>query len=502
MNSAEKNKEGNSAYGRVIKYLSIFGGAQGVSTLLNLVRNKVASALLGTEGLGLIALYSRTIQMLSDYTNLSLALSAVRRISEAYENEDAESLRYCVKIVRSIALLSGLVGMLLLLLLSPFISDWIFGESEYYTSRFILLSPVILFMAVSGGEIAVLRGVRELNKVALYTVWAALGALVVVVPLYCFMGLGGIFPGIFAVALLQMLVLLAYSIRIFPYSASPFSTKLLSDGKEVVKMGSGYIYASILTSTAIWLICKGISAFGNGSETGLFSSGYLIVGMLPAVLFAALDSDYYPRLSGAFARKEVRDRLVNEHVEVHVLVQSPIILAATVALPLLLPLLYTDEFLPALHMTQIAMMGLLFHTNTYPMAFMALSNGDTRVYILQETLYNVLLVLFTVGGYAYYGLTGAGVGMCVARLLDLCIVSVVARCFYDFRLSGRAVADLFVNILLFAVVAFFSFAFAGTLVAWAAGGACVLLSGVYSLCMLSRHGNIFSLIVKRFLRRN
>ena len=42
-------------YRRVIKYLGIFGGAQGVSVLLGMVRNKVASLLLRTGGFGAMA---------------------------------------------------------------------------------------------------------------------------------------------------------------------------------------------------------------------------------------------------------------------------------------------------------------------------------------------------------------------------------------------------------------------------------------------------------------
>jgi O-antigen/teichoic acid export membrane protein len=112
--SARRRTEGN--YNRVVKYLGIFGGAQGVSVLLSMVRNKVASVLLGTAGFGLIALYNRTVQLFCDFTGLSLSLSAVRRMSDAYSNEDDATVKHCVKVVRSIALLTGLAGMLLMLL--------------------------------------------------------------------------------------------------------------------------------------------------------------------------------------------------------------------------------------------------------------------------------------------------------------------------------------------------------------------------------------------------
>ena len=197
MNKDIKNKDIKGSYGRTIKYLGIFGGAQGISMFLNLVRNKVASILLGANGLGLIALYNRTIQMFSDCTNLSLSFSAVRSLSYAYENEDEGTVEHCVKVIRSIAFLTGIVGMLLFLICSPLIANWIFGRYTYYLSRFVMLSPVVLFMAVSGGEIAILRGTRQLNKIALYSLLTAVAGVLFAVPLYYIRGLGGIFPAIF-----------------------------------------------------------------------------------------------------------------------------------------------------------------------------------------------------------------------------------------------------------------------------------------------------------------
>ena len=112
------NKGTSGEYGRVVKYLGLLGGAQGLSLLVNLLRNKIASTLLGAVGLGLIGLYNRTVQMFSDCTNLSLSYSAIRKLSDTYENATAEDLAHYVKVTRSIALLTGIVGMLLFVVLS------------------------------------------------------------------------------------------------------------------------------------------------------------------------------------------------------------------------------------------------------------------------------------------------------------------------------------------------------------------------------------------------
>ena len=495
------NKGTSGEYGRVVKYLGLLGGAQGLSLLVNLLRNKIASTLLGAVGLGLIGLYNRTVQMFSDCTNLSLSYSAIRKLSDTYENATAEDLAHYIKVTRSIALLTGIVGMLLFVMFSPLVMKYISDGSDYSSWYFVALSPVVLFLAVSGGEVAVLRGVRQLNSLAIYTLWSSFVALLVAVPVYFFFGVAGILPSILIIALLQMLGVLYNSVRLFEYKVAPFSLRLLRDGVEMLKLGAGYIYTTILTSCSVWMIYSMISNIGGDAELGLFSSGYLLLSMLPSVLFAALDSEYYPRLSGAFGNVKVRNTMVNEQIEVHLLVQTPIILAAVAVLPFLFPILYSGEFLPAVAMTRFAMFGLLFHILTYPISFMPLSKGDVLVFILQETVYNVANVTLVIIGYRFWGLEGVGIALLLARMLDLTVAFSISYFRYGFRLSPCSLGYAFAS-LAFAVMAFCSVFCMHGLLSWICSSVAVLMSMAFSGYFLARHGDIFNKILKRFkLRR-
>lgn len=502
MNEIGSKKVNNdSEYQRTIKYLGIFGGAQGISMFLSMVRNKATSVLLGAAGLGFIALYNRTIQMFSECTNLSLSFSAVRKLADVYENGDEKELLSYVKVVRSIALLTGLSGMLLFFLFSPLMSNLIFGDQEYYLRRFLMLSPVLLFMAVAGGELAVMRGTRELNKVALYTLWTAVSSVVIAVPLYYFRGLGGIFPAIFLTAFLQMTGALYLSTRRYRYRVSPFSFSLLRKGCDMIKLGAGYIYSSIMTSFSVWFICKSLSDMADDTVTGYFSAAFVLIMLLPSVLFAALDSDYYPRLSGVFGRREERNAMVNGQIEVHVLVQAPLILGFVVLLPEFLPMLYSEEFLPALQMTQVAMLGMMFHAMAYPISFMPLSAGDSLTFLVQESIYNAALVLLVLFGYECCGLYGLGLGMLLLRVLDFAVVFLIARFKYGFVLSRRVLKCQLMQLLFFVVVLSAVLFIADGILMWALGIGAVCCSALASLYVLSRHNSLLNKICKRLLRK-
>ena len=487
MDRGNENKDKKVGYRHTIKYLGIFGGAQGFSMLLNMLRTKITSVLLGVAGQSIIALSNRTIQMFSDLTGLSLAFSAVRRMSDAYSNGDEAVVEHCVKVVRSIAFLTGLLGTLLMLAVTPFISEWIFDASSgYYLAKLLMLSPVVFMMAVSNGELAILRGTRRLNKVAAYSLAVSVISLLVSVPLYFFIGLGGVFPAIFVTAFFQMCVLLCFTVPHYSYRVSPFSLRLVREGLDMVKMGAGYIFASILTSSAMWLICALLSDLGDGESAGLFSAAFVMITLLPGILFAALDSEYYPRLSGVASNGEVRNRMVNEQVEVQLLVQSPLLLAFIVAMPVLVPLFYDAEFVPAIAMAQFAMFGMFMRTMTYPISFLPLVNNDTLVFVILETVYSVMLVTLVVLGFQYYGYVGVGVGMALAHTLDFVAVYVVTRVRYGMSLSADAVRGFLLQFPLFVAVIAVAMTGCDGWCYWVAGGTGVLLSALATFHMFSR----------------
>lgn len=482
-----QDRGGKSVYGHTIKYLGIFGGAHGLSILLNMLRTKISSKLLGVAGMSIVALSNRTVQMFSDGTGLSLAFSAVRKISETYENHDEAALSRCLKVVRSIAILTGTIGMLLMLVATPVVCDWVFEESSlHYMPKVMMLSPVVLFMAISNGEIAILRGTRRLNKVALYTFATSFISLVVAVPLYFFIGIGGIFVAIFSTAFLQMCLLLSFTMPRYRYRVSPFSFSLLREGFDMVKLGAGFIFASMFNAFSMWLVCALLSDVGDGRTAGLFSAGFTMITLLPGVLFAALDSEYYPRLSGVASDVMAFNSIVNEQIEVQLLVQPPMLMVFTVAMPILVPLLYQDDFIPAVAMAQFAMFGMFMRTMTFPLSYLSLSKNDTLVYVLMEGVYSVLFVALIVGGYMLWDFVGIGAGIALLHILDFVMVALVTRFRYGMRLNGNVVLYFMLQLPLFIAVIAVSLLLPMGWSYWVIDGACTLLSVAVTSYMFSR----------------
>ena len=233
------HQERDASYNHVLKYTGIFGGVQGLNIIINLVRNKLVALLLGPDGMGLASLFNTTVNFISQSTNLGISFSAVKHISSLYEENDEEKMAHFVKVVRVWSLITALVGMAICVLIGPLLSDYTFSWGDH-TLHFILLSPAVGLMAITGGETAILKGMRRLRSLATIQVYTVFAALFISVPLYYFFGQTAIVPVIVSLILVSMLLTIRYSYRLYPLRLRG-SRGILGEGMSMVKLGVAFV---------------------------------------------------------------------------------------------------------------------------------------------------------------------------------------------------------------------------------------------------------------------
>ena len=133
-----------------------------LQVILNLLRGKIVAVLLGATGMGINSLFFSTVTMVNNFTGLGLNFSAVREIASSRESGDEDSLSRSVKIFRRWLGATSLLGLLLMVVLSPVLSDYTFGdialnegEKQYYTLAFALLGLMVFFNTLSTGNAAI-----------------------------------------------------------------------------------------------------------------------------------------------------------------------------------------------------------------------------------------------------------------------------------------------------------------------------------------------------------
>ena len=128
------------------------------------------------------------------------------------------------------------------------------------------------------------------------SVYNILGMLLLTIPLYYFWRMAAIVPSLLIIALMQMLLAIAYSVRRYPL-CRPFDFKRLGEGSGMVKLGVAFVAAGIFASGAEFLIRSFLNTSGDLAVVGLYNAGYMLTITYADMVFSAMGTDYYPRLS-------------------------------------------------------------------------------------------------------------------------------------------------------------------------------------------------------------
>lgn len=443
------------SYKHILKYTSLFGSVQGLNILVSLVRNKLVALLLGPSGMGLVSLFNSVVTFISQSTNLGISTSAIKHISELEENSDKQSVSHYINVVRWWCLLTGLFGMVLFVILSPLLDKFTFTWGNHVL-HFILLSPVILLTAMAGGELAILKGMHQLKSLAKSQVWTLAASLVITIPTYYYFGARGIVPVIVLMAVATLLLTMAYSHRVYPYRLTDI--KAIGEGLPMVKLGIAFMLAGIAGSGAEMIIRAFLNRAADLSTIGLYNAGYMLTFTYAGMVFTAMETDYYPRLSAVNGDTARESLLANRQMEVSLLLISPMLIALIIALPILIPLLFSNRFTPIVPMAQVAVLAMIFKSVTLPIAYLPLARGDSKIFMTLEVAYYILWVLLLIAGFTNLGLYGTGLALVAAHVFDLTMISTIAHFHYGFRVQPRVVGE-FVLLLAMALATYFTVVF-------------------------------------------
>lgn len=412
------NDDADNGYRHILKYTSIFGSVQGLNIIAALVRNKFAALLLGPAGMGLASLLTVTMNFLSQTSGLGLSLSAVRQVSEYYDKGDQSAMLHFVSVVRIWCMIASLLGIVL----SIAFGYW-------------MLSPAVAVTIIGGGELSILKGTRQLRSLAVIQSIAAIASVVISVPLYWIYRQDAIVAVINLMAFASMLPALYSSYRLYAPHLT-FSSRVIGEGIGMLRLGVSFTLAAMIGSGTELFIRSWLEGEAGLTEVGLYNAGSLLTVTYVGLVFAAMENDYYPRLSATSDAVQANG-IVNRQMEILLLLLTPMLSVMILCLPWIIRILLSAEFLPVVAMTQIAAVAMVMKAATLPVAYLTLARGRSLAYLFLETAYFLVFILLIMWGYRQWGLTGTGIAILIAHFFDLLMIHFYARFTFGYRPTMR-----------------------------------------------------------------
>lgn len=473
----------------------MFGGVQVFNILIGIVRVKFVAILLGAAGVGIIGLLNAPLELIASITGLGIYVSAVRDISAADGTGNPSKVAWAVMILRRWAWITGLLGAVVTMALAPYLSQWSFGDREY-TWSFVWLSITMLLGSISHAQTSTLQGTRRLNALAKSSVIGSALGLVTSIPLYYWYGIEGIVPAIVISSVTTLLLTWYFvsKVKLEPVKMSFRQT--ITSGMGMVQLGVSLTVAGLIASFSRYVLNAYISNNGGVEMVGLYNAGWGVISQYTAVVFAAMATDYFPRLSAIHDDNQKVQELVRQQTETAVFILTPLLSLLIVMMPVVIRVLYTKEFLPMLTFANLTILGIHFKTLSWAMGYIYLVKSDGRLFLTLEIIAGSIILGLNLFCYSLYGLNGLGISFIIAYLLSILVSFYILKKKYHIVFPLKQYATMIFTYA-FVVLAFVTSFMEVPLYRYIAGFVVLALATVYSVYKLNQLMDLKSFILSK-----
>lgn len=487
-----------AAYRQILKVTSIFGGIQFFNIILGIIRTKAIAIFIGPAGIGIISVLNSTIDLLVRITSCGLETSAVRDV--ACNEENTQKLSNIVQIINRISFITGLIGFIITLLFSEKLSILTFGNSDYKTV-FQWVSISILIKQVINGKNSIFQGLRKVQDLAKANLYGSLLGLLISLPLYYFLKIDGIVPSILASTFISYFIVVLYSKKSISHikRGDIKIRETFNEGKEMLKLGLVLSLGGLMTILASYLLQIYITRNGGIEVLGYYNAGFTILNSYVGILFTVMATDYYPKLSAIINDNSKIRKVVFEQVYTAILIITPVVACFITFSFLIVRLLYSKEFLIIESMIIWGILGMVFKTVSWGIGYILIAKGDSKLFITNSIVFNLVSLVLNVLGYHFWGLEGLGASYFIYYIIHFIAMIMIAKSKYDFNLDNEFKLP-FLICLLICLTTFGAYFISIVLLKWVILITLIIISLAYSYKQLDKKLN-FKEIVSSKLKK-
>ncbi|WP_084151246.1 O-antigen translocase [Azohydromonas australica] len=420
------------SYRDIIKSSLLIGGSSATNVLVSIVRTKILAVLLGPGGYAIVGTYWQIVDLTRTVAQMGINSSGVRQIADALASSNEARVARTAQILRRVCVVSAIAGAVLLVGGGGLISQFSFGN-DAHASHIMWLSLAAFFAILSGGQGALLQGVRRIGDLAKLTVIGGLlGTLASIVSVY-FYGNAGIVPSVILTAACTTVVAWYLSRKIC-FAKTPLSFSEFREGaSELLKLGLAFMGSAVLTQVSAYLVRIIAVRKAGLNDAGMYQAAWAIGGMYTTFILSALGTDFYPRLVSVASNHKLCNRLVNEQVLVSGLFALPGVLATIALAPLVINVFYSSEFNGAIDILRWICLGMMLRVWIYPLGYILVAKNKRCLFLTIDATWSVLSVVLAWFCLSAFGINGAGMAYFASYVCHTLFVWIAVRRITGFR---------------------------------------------------------------------
>ena len=409
----------------ILKSSSLIGGASLLNILIGMVRTKFVAVLLGPTGVGLIGIYGQITSLVSTVTSMGIGSSGVRQIAEAQGTGDQDRIARTVKTLRLTVWLTGLLGMLTMILGCTLFSRSAFG-TDGYALPIALIGGTVLLGNIALGQSCILQGTRRIRDLATVSIIGALSGTAISIPCYYFWGQKGIVASLILISVAALVTSWWYARRVAIKPVTMSFRESRAEAAQLLHFGMPLMFASMMIALSGYLIRALLVRQIGLDGVGIWQAAFSLSGVLVGFVLGAMGADYYPRLTAVAGDNVQVGEEVNAQTEVALLLAVPGLAATIIFAPLVITIFYSGKFDAAVDILRWSVYGIFGQVVSWPLGFVILAKGMGKTFFCTEAFSNALYVFSVWFCTRIWGLPGAGIAFLLLYIVYTPLVYTVA----------------------------------------------------------------------------
>jgi PST family polysaccharide transporter len=422
-------------YAQILKSSVLIGGSSVLNIGIGIVRTKAMAVLLGPAGFGLMGLYGSIADLAVSIAGMGVNSSGVRQIAEAAGSGDDKLIARTVTVLRRTAVLLGVLGAGLLVVFCRQVSALTFGTDEH-AGAVVLLSLVVLFRLVAGGQVALVQGMRRIADLAKIGVFGALFGTMISIPVVYFLREEGVVPSLLCFATMSIVTSWWYSRKVRIRSAAITLSDFPHEAASLLKLGFAFMASGFLVMGAAYAVRIIVVRKIGLEAAGFYSAAWTLGGLYVGFVLQAMGADFYPRLVRVATDNPRCNRLVNEQAQVSLLLAGPGVIATVTFASLIIHLFYSNKFVEAVEVLRWICLGMALRVITWPMGFIIVAKNRQIIFFGADLAWTVVNMGLTWVCVGRFGVNGAGIAFFGSYVFHAFLIYPIVRMLSGFRWSS------------------------------------------------------------------
>ncbi|HIF9221414.1 TPA: O-antigen translocase [Photobacterium damselae] len=432
---------------QILKSSSIIGGASVITIVIGLIKVKTLAVLLGPTGVGLMGMLLSLLGLASTIFSLGLGTIGVREV--AINRDNPEKINQVRTALFLINIILGLFAVIVITLNRKFLSNWLFDNTDQQWA--VCFVGIAVFVSLIGGaQGAVLQGFRKINEQAKIKIIGAILSTIIGLGLIGWLGEEGITGFVVSVPIIGCLLGFCYTRQLPKINLVKLSwSQLWLLWKSMVALGFVYMLSGFMGEGTKLLVREILNQELDLTSVGYFQAAWSISMTYIGFVLGAMAADYYPRLTESIHDKEQAYQLVNQQTEIALVFSAPILFCMLSFAPVVIQLLYSSEFTPAIEILRWQVMGDVLKIIAWPLGFIFLSLGKAKIFFILEMSWNLIYLLLVYFGIHSFNIEVTGYAFVAAYLFSLTIIYLSVKRVFNFKWDKKS-KTLILKILLVA----------------------------------------------------